>query len=504
MVRIWYFYGKYEHRKTDRQFETYNQDKKVKQKGRQLMVQKKNRLATKKPRGKSLTTGSGGLRQIQIFLSHKRIILAVVVFSLVGGFFVYRSQAAGTEWKPGNASISTGLKQIIKKDGLTYWYTMQPSIPTVNPDQSGILPPFTTVGSLVLNDAKQGAGTYCAEIQTFGVPAGVRFSGANAQLPSSLMAAGRYSFPEKSKSEACVTADLSAGPLTIIIERGNVPSNNKSEQPLIVPRIFKKEYDNAQNRKCNEFTNLKFCDDFDGVAGSEPDSTKWHVFSSGSSWGSQCWTKKPENIAADGQGNLKLSLVDTKANQCKNSYGDQSTITSGGMDTQGKFTTKYGRFEVRAKLACASSVWGSIWLSTGTGPSWPQSGEIDIYEIGYNKQNKLQQTIHAGKSSTDKYSVVTYAQQADRYCDDFHVYGVEWREGYIQFLFDGKPTNRITETEGTAGATSSGKSPYWPFNTYELRLIIDLQYGKAGSWTGTPNVSELPSSMLVDYVRVFN
>ncbi|HMS50000.1 MAG TPA: glycoside hydrolase family 16 protein [Candidatus Saccharibacteria bacterium] len=467
------------------------------------MARTKTKLSRKKTASRGLALGAKPLSSVRGFLGNKRIVVIVVIFSFVGGFFVYQSQAAGVEWRPGNTSVTTNLKRITKKDGLAYWYSMQPTIPPANTDQGGVLPPYSTIGELVLNDEKQGSGTYCAEVQTAGLAGGVRFSGANAQLPLSQLASGRYTFAEKTKGEACVTANLAVGPLTVIIERKNTPSTNTSEQPLIVHRLFKKDFSSDFNKKCSELSHLKFCDDFDGPAGSLPDNAKWRVFKSGSSWGAQCWTAKPENIATDGKGALKLTLVDTKANQCTNSYGDQSTITSGGMDTQGKFTTKYGRFEIRTKLACAKSVWGSVWLSTGTGPSWPQSGEIDIYEIGYDKQNTIQQTIHAGRSNSDKYSIETYAQQASRYCDDYHVYGVEWREGYIQFMLDGKPTNRITEADGAADAAKSGKSQYWPFNSYDLRLLIDLQYGKAGTWTGGPNVSELPSSMLVDYVRVY-
>lgn len=465
-------------------------------------------MATSKRKGSSkkniktkITKGRGGLTSNKF--NWKIVALFVLLCAIAGNYFVFRSFAGTTEWKPGNASITTSLKTMTKKDGSAYWYIMVPALPSLESTQTETLPKYSEMGKLVLSSSSEGSGTYCAEVQTFGYPAGVRFSGANAQLPSTLKAVGRYEFSAKTKGEACVTADLGAGALTLTLERRNVRGIGKADQPLIIHKLFKKDSANI-DKKCSELSELKFCDDFDGASGSAPDSTKWRVFNSGSSWGSQCWTNKPENIATDGKGNLKLTLVDTKASKCTNSYGEPSTVTSGGMDTQGKFTTKYGKFEIRSKLACAKSVWGSIWLSTGTGPGWPQSGEIDIYEIGYDKQNKLQQTIHAGKSSSDKYSIETYSSQTNRFCDDYHVYGVEWRKGYIQFTLDGKPTNRITEADGLADATKSAKTPYWPFDTYDLRLLIDLQYGKSGTWTGTPNLSELPSSMLVDYVRIYN
>lgn len=249
----------------------------------------------------------------------------------------------------------------------------------------------------------------------------------------------------------------------------------------------------APEQTCATLTGLKFCDDFNGPAGSPPDSSKWRILT-GSSWGGQCFRNERENIALNGQGQLQLTLIDKGSTQCIDGEGYETTVTSGGMDTSGRAYFKYGRFEIRAKLSCAKSVWGAIWLSTGTGPGWPQSGEIDFYELFENKQATIKHTIHAGNPYWNAGATHTFAEPL---CRDYHVYGGEWREGYIQFTVDGKPTARFTrETHG------AGKP--WPFDSYDLRLIIDLQYGSpgwpaAGSW----DKSELPSSMLIDYVRVF-
>lgn len=252
---------------------------------------------------------------------------------------------------------------------------------------------------------------------------------------------------------------------------------------------------------CSTIANLKFCDDFNGASGQYPDSTKWNVYSSGSSWGSQCWKKDPENISLDGKGNLRQTIVDKGTTQCTNYYGTPSSFTSGAMDTKGKFMPKYGRFEIRAKLACADSVWGAIWLATGTGPAWPRSGEIDIYEITGNRFSKLKQTIFipsvADPSKAKSVSTYVDLPNGQRWCDEFHVYGLDWRKDSLQFLVDGAPKARITPSDIPSDAT-------WPFNDYDLKMLIDLQYGQAGMFTGDPIPSQLPTSMLVDYVRVYN
>jgi hypothetical protein len=245
--------------------------------------------------------------------------------------------------------------------------------------------------------------------------------------------------------------------------------------------------------KCSTLANLDFCDDFDGAANAAPDSTKWRVLT-GSSWGGQCFRNERENLATDGQGNLKMTLINKGTTQCTDGTGNPTNVTSGGMDTQGKHYIKYGKIEIRAKLSCAKSVWGAFWTATGTGPAWPQSGEIDIYEQFGNRKNEVKNTIHAGNPHWQ--AGATYSPSAVPLCQDYHVYAADWRPGYIQFSLDGTPTTKYTE------ATAAGRP--WPFDTYDQRLLIDLQYGGPGYPSpGEFDLGELPSSMLVDYVHVF-
>lgn len=249
--------------------------------------------------------------------------------------------------------------------------------------------------------------------------------------------------------------------------------------------------------KCANISNLQFCDDFDGAVNTYPDSSKWNIFTSGSSWGSQCWKKDPANISMDGQGNLRQTVVNTGSTQCTNSYGDSSPYTSGGMDTSGKFNMAMGKVEVRAKLSCADGIWGSFWMSTGSGPSWPQSGEIDFYELGYNKMYRLQQTVHVGTSNSDHKQKGQYVDLPtnQRWCDAYHVYGVEKRQNIINFWVDGKIVNKVVPSDFPDYS--------WPFNTYNNRILIDQQYSKNGKWSGNINPSQLPATTLIDYIRVY-
>lgn len=242
---------------------------------------------------------------------------------------------------------------------------------------------------------------------------------------------------------------------------------------------------------CANMASLKFCDDFDGAAGTPPDNSKWHILT-WSSWGGQCFRNSSENIALDGNGNLRQTLINKGSTQCVDGEGYNTSVTSGGMDTQDRIYFKYGTFEIRAKISCAHSMWGAIWTSTGTGPGWPQSGEIDIFEQFDDQKNGYKQTIHGGNPHWQKGATYTSSEPL---CNDYHVYGVDWRQNSLQFTLDGSVVSSFTQSD------ANGQP--WPFDTYDQRLIIDLQYGSQG-WpsAGTPNLAELPSSMLIDYVRV--
>lgn len=253
----------------------------------------------------------------------------------------------------------------------------------------------------------------------------------------------------------------------------------------------------ASGEKCPQLSNIKFCDDFDGTSGTYPDNSKWNVFQSGSSWGSHCWKKSPQNISMDGQGHLKMTIIDVGSVQCTDYYGNPSQLTSAGMDTGGgRFLTNKGKFEIRAKLSCATGVWGSIWTS---GTPWPTQGEIDIWESMDGNLNRIKHTVHSGRdgSTAEKWKLGQNYTINERFCDKYRVYAAEWRDGYIQFMVDGVKTFRVNKSD-----TPSGK--YWAFDEGQHRLLITFQYGNAAEGRGLPNPADLPTSMLIDYVRVYN
>ena len=86
----------------------------------------------------------------------------------------------------------------------------------------------------------------------------------------------------------------------------------------------------------------------------------------------------------------------------------------------------------------------------------------------------------------DKFSSVSLA-------NGFHVYGVNWSPDRITFTLDGRSYATVTPASLAPGQQ-------WVFNQ-PFYLILDLAVG--GQSAGSPNATQFPASMLVDWVRVY-
>ena len=77
---------------------------------------------------------------------------------------------------------------------------------------------------------------------------------------------------------------------------------------------------------------------------------------------------------------------------------------------------------------------------------------------------------------------------------NFHVYAVEWTPEKIDWFMDGAKTFSF--------ANEKGGPDVWPFDKPQF-LILNLAFG--GTWGGSRGVdiTQLPQTYLVDYVRVY-
>ncbi|MBK8492942.1 MAG: glycoside hydrolase family 16 protein [Saprospirales bacterium] len=260
---------------------------------------------------------------------------------------------------------------------------------------------------------------------------------------------------------------------------------------LILPFTFWSCLDNNAIEEHN--WQLVWSDEFEGTAGQLPNPANWTydlgIGPGNDGWGNaelQFYTDRRENASLDGQGNLAITAR-------SESYSGRS-FTSARIKTQGLFDQAYGRFEARIKMPTGPGLWPAFWMlgSNIDVVDWPQCGEIDIVEYRGNKPTVVDGSLHGPGYSKEKSITKNYGFENARFDTDFHVFAVEWTEGYINYFVDDVVYQRITPDD------VSGE---WVFD-HPFHLLMNLAVG--GNFVGFPTSQTLfPQAMLVDYVRVY-
>ncbi|WP_426095863.1 glycoside hydrolase family 16 protein [Flavobacterium sp. DSR2-3-3] len=214
-----------------------------------------------------------------------------------------------------------------------------------------------------------------------------------------------------------------------------------------------------------------------------PDSSKWGYDLGAGGWGnneSQYYTNRPENIIVQ-DGLLKIKTL-------KESFSG-SNYTSARILTKDKFSFKYGRVEIRAKLALGAGTWSALWMlgSNISTAGWPACGEIDMMEHVGNDLNRIHGTLHSpGRSGNSPDSGKVLISNA---ATEFHVYSAEWSATSIKFYVDSQLFYTFVN------------SASFPFNQ-NFFLIINCAMG--GNFGGAIDPNFVASTFEVDYIRVYN
>jgi beta-glucanase (GH16 family) len=235
-------------------------------------------------------------------------------------------------------------------------------------------------------------------------------------------------------------------------------------------------------------------DEFDGPAGTPPDTTTWTYVDNQPPGGGNNELEYyiPEGTALDGQG--RLAITARRDNGTYPAWYGPSQFTSGKIWTRGKVAFRYGHVEVRAQIPQAGQpgAWPAIWMMGEDLPDvgWPKCGEIDIME-SFGVQNSKVTFSSALHTPTDN-PAQTYTLPTTNDLTQYHNFALDWQPTVLSFSVDGHTYWTVHKSDFRT----------WPF---DKPFFLILNYAVGGQMGGNiPANAPLPYTMNVSYTKVFN
>lgn len=235
----------------------------------------------------------------------------------------------------------------------------------------------------------------------------------------------------------------------------------------------------------------------DEFNGSTLDYSKWEAEVNAFGGGNeelQLYTDRKENLRVEDG-----CLVIEARRDHPDVSGTKREYSSARVRTKHRGDWKYGRIEVRAKLAKGAGVWPAIWMlpTDEQYGGWAASGEIDIMELRGQEPNKVLGTLHyGGHWPKNKYTGDEFVLPSGSFADSFHTFAVVWTEGRIDWLVDGTHYQTQTEWDSVNGSHPA------PFDQ-RFHLLLNMAVG--GKFVGPTNEQTVfPQQMQVDWVRVYS
>ena len=206
-------------------------------------------------------------------------------------------------------------------------------------------------------------------------------------------------------------------------------------------------------------------------------------------WGNnelQIYTTNDENARVGMDGDISALKI-TALKHGENDY------TSAKLTTNGLFSMRFGRVDVRAKLPEGQGLWPAIWMLGDNRDivDWPGCGEIDIMEMLGHNPYKIYGSIHYVDAENRKgESQGTYESSGSAFSEDYNIFTLVWTPETLSFKVNEVKFHEVAIEEGMKEFLRS------------FYLILNVAVG--GYWPGYPDASTtFPQSMAVDYVRVF-
>ena len=169
--------------------------------------------------------------------------------------------------------------------------------------------------------------------------------------------------------------------------------------------------------------------------------------------------------------------------------------TSASVNTRGKHSWLYGRFEVRAKIDTRPGSWPAFW-TLGVKANWPACGEIDIME--YYRNMLLANVAWAQNGGTNGSVWNTVRKPLTEFSADwssqFHTWRMDWDHDFIRLYCDEQllSTQDLSHTLNPDGTN--------PFHHPHFIMLNQAIGGTAG---GDPSQTTFPVRFTIDYLRVY-
>ena len=258
-------------------------------------------------------------------------------------------------------------------------------------------------------------------------------------------------------------------------------------------------------------TNLQnptWSEEFNGSG--SPDSTKWS-FEQGFVRNEELQWYQSDNAWQENG----LLIIEGRREQVANpNYNPGSSnwkenrefaeYTSSSIKTNGKFSFKYGRMQVRARIPAVTGAWPAIWTLGDTG-EWPSNGECDLleYYISGGKPSILANCARGTNTrwtaawDSSKTPVSTYTAVDPDWENKFHIWTMQWDEDNVRLYIDNILLNTTPQSWLVNPVTTWG--PKEPFKQPHY-ILLNLAIGANG---GDPSGTSFPIRYEVDYVRVW-
>ncbi|MEM6799482.1 MAG: glycoside hydrolase family 16 protein, partial [Planctomycetota bacterium] len=249
----------------------------------------------------------------------------------------------------------------------------------------------------------------------------------------------------------------------------------------------------AGGEKSSPGLRLVWSDDFD--TDGRPNPEKWG-YEHGFVRNRELQWYQPENAVCRGgklviEGRRETKLLTGERIRPEFRKRTRAEYTSASLTTRKKFSWKYGRLEVRAKLSAKNGLWPAIW-TLGVEGHWPENGEVDVMEFyrGGLMANAAWRKPN-GKIQWDaSRTAVTEVANGDGDWDqEFHTWRMDWDASRLVLSLDGRVLNEVDlDAVDHRGSRHPFRQPHY--------LLLNLAIG--GTQGGDPSRTEFPTQYLID------